>query len=268
MSDAYRGLGKTPVPDNTGQSLNAADPWHASRDVATAALQGFSPSSQPKTKQRSGGLPHTVVAGSREARRRHLKADPPPQAGAAQRSGRAARPPSREASMSAPNRSRDARLNGRIGGLTYAANTPPDELSARGRRAFEARMERLEAEADPDGKLAPHLRRRRAEARLRLEMTKLSAHRWRRHHGVVDLAVGGPPNQAFSRSISDGLGQFLAGEANPQARHNDETVLRARELRAAGWDLRRIAAEVGADHGTVGRWCRGETRRTAQEARP
>jgi hypothetical protein len=150
----------------------------------------------------------------------------------------------------------DARLNGRIGGLTYAAQTPPDELSARARRAFEARMERLEAEADPGGKLPPHLRRRRAEARLRLQMTKLSDRRWRRHRGLTPV----------ERPAPDELAHFLSGEANPQVRHSDETVLRARELRAAGWDLRRIAAEVGADHGTVGRWCRGETRRTAQGA--
>ena len=149
----------------------------------------------------------------------------------------------------------DARLNGRIGGLTYAAQTPPDELAARARRAFEARMGRLEAEADPDGKLAPHIRRRRAETRLRLEMTTLSARRWRKHRGL----------SLVERPAPVALGNFLSGEANPQVRHSDETVLRARELRAAGWELRRIAAEVGADHGTVGRWCRGETRRTAQE---
>ena len=158
--------------------------------------------------------------------------------------------------MSTPLRSQDARRNGRIGGLTYAAHTPPDELSARARRAFEARMERLEAEADPGGKLPPHLRRRRAEARLRLQMTKLSARRWRRHRWLATV----------DRPAPDELAHFLSGEANPQVRHSDETVLWARELRAAGWDLRRIAAEVGADHGTVGRWCRGETRRTAQEA--
>jgi len=154
-----------------------------------------------------------------------------------------------------PHRSQDARLNGRIGGLTYGADTPPEELSARGRRAFEARMMRLEAEADPDGKLAPHLRRRRAEARLRLQMMKLAARRWRRHRRLTPIERPAPVT----------LAHFLWGEANPQVRHGDETVLRARELRAAGWDLRRIAAEVGADHGTVGRWCRGETRRTAQE---
>ena len=158
--------------------------------------------------------------------------------------------------MSTPLRSQDARRNGRIGGLTYAANTPLDELSARARHAFEGRLRRLEAEADPDGKLPPHLRRRRAEARLRLQMTKLSARRWRRHRGLAPV----------ERPAPDELAHFLSGEANPQVRHSDETVLWARELRAAGWDLRRIAAEVGADHGTVGRWCRGETRRTAQEA--
>jgi hypothetical protein len=160
--------------------------------------------------------------------------------------------------MSTPHRSHDARLNGRIGGLTYAAQTPPDELSARSRRAFEARMRRLEAEADPEGRLAPHLRRRRAEVRLRLEMTRLSARRWRNHRGLA-------PSR---RPAPDELAHFLVGEANPQVRHSDETVRLARELRAAGWDLRRIAIEVGADHGTVGRWCRGETRRTAQEVRP
>lgn len=157
--------------------------------------------------------------------------------------------------MSTPFRSQDARRNGRIGGLTYAANTSPDELRARGRHAFAARMARLEALADPTGALPPSIRWKRAERLLRLEMTRLAARRWRRHRA----------RPIPERPAPEQLGQFGTGERNPASRHPDATVLQARELYDRGWNLRRIADEVGADYGTVGRWCRGETRSSAQE---
>ncbi len=155
--------------------------------------------------------------------------------------------------MPAVHTSQDARLNGRIGGLTYAANTPPDELRRRGRLAHAAKMARYEQEADPDGALPPHIRRRRAELRLRVEMAKLSARavRKRRARPVVD---GPGPSHP---------GQFRTGANNPAVRHDDETVRRAIELRAQGLPLRSIGEELGADHGTIGRWLRGATRRGA-----
>lgn len=44
------------------------------------------------------------------------------------------------------------------------------------------------------------------------------------------------------------------GEHAHRTRFSDATVARARELRAAGWTLQAIAAEVGARHQTVHGW--------------
>lgn len=44
------------------------------------------------------------------------------------------------------------------------------------------------------------------------------------------------------------------GEHAHRTRFSDATVARARELRAAGWTLQAIAAEVGTRHQTVHGW--------------
>jgi hypothetical protein len=147
----------------------------------------------------------------------------------------------------------DARLNGRLGGQT-AALAPPHVLSARARHAFEARMLAFEQEADPEGKLPPHVRRQRAEARLRLQMTRLSHRALRKRRPA---AGSSPATEPLPH-------HFREGERNPASRHPDATVRAAIELYAErGMTVRRVGELVGADSSTVARWLRGATRRGA-----
>jgi hypothetical protein len=64
-----------------------------------------------------------------------------------------------------------ASLRGRIGGLALAAQRDPREYTAAARSAFLARFER---QVDPNGRLAPRERVRRAEAARRLYFAKLA----------------------------------------------------------------------------------------------
>ncbi len=150
----------------------------------------------------------------------------------------------------------DARVFGRQGGIQAAANASPQELQARARRAFEGRMARFEAEADPEGRLPTHVRRRAAERRLRAEMAKRSLQARRKAISRrAELPELGRPLRH----------QWPVGEANPACKHPDETVRRALELLAAGWTTRRVGEALGADFSTVARWRRGESRASARE---
>ena len=67
--------------------------------------------------------------------------------------------------------SSERRLRARIGGLALAAKKDPREYTAKARAAF---LERFEREVDPDGKLPPEERARRAEAARKAYMARLA----------------------------------------------------------------------------------------------
>lgn len=62
-------------------------------------------------------------------------------------------------------------LQARMAGLTFAANNDVHAATARARKGFDARFER---EVDPNNKLPPAERRRRAEAARKAYFTRLS----------------------------------------------------------------------------------------------
>lgn len=62
-------------------------------------------------------------------------------------------------------------LAGRIGGLTKAARSAPEDLT---RAATAGMLARFEREADPDNTLPADERRRRAEALRKAHMTRLA----------------------------------------------------------------------------------------------
>lgn len=50
------------------------------------------------------------------------------------------------------------------------------------------------------------------------------------------------------------------GEDAATAKFSNDTVARAKELRAAGWTLSQVANEIGCNFRTVSDWCLGKPR--------
>jgi hypothetical protein len=104
--------------------------------------------------------------------------------------------------------SSEARMLGRIGGLTTAATSDMRARGARGQAAFNARFE---DEVDPDRKLSPAERARRADlarrryfARIALKSARTRSARSARHESSAAVSPAAPEKETSPSATEEG----------------------------------------------------------------